>query len=115
MAAVVAGVSTWSPTDSASALPRDQVNAEFLVAERRAQRTRQIEVPAAGFGIDVGGAASAVAPVNAENHVADPDVAADPFEFFPGSRAVDVEIGAKSQRIDPDAPLLLRGFAPWRG
>src|SRR5713226_1172871 len=92
----------------ASALPRDEINSQFLVPERGTQRAGQIEIPSSRFRVDVGRAASAVAPVNPKKPVADPDIAADPFEFLPGSRAVDVEIGAKPERIDLDAPLLLK-------
>ena len=74
--------------------------------ERGAQRTGNVEVATPGFRIDVGGAAAAVAPVDPEQRLADPDVAADPVELLPGACAVDVEIGAKTQRIDLDAPLL---------
>jgi hypothetical protein len=75
------------------------------VSKGSAQGTRQVKIAAAGFGVDVGGAASAVASVNAKQPFSDPDVAADPIEFFPGPGAVDVEIGAKTQRVDFDAPL----------
>ena len=91
-----------------AAFPRDQIDAEFLVPEGGAQRTRQIKIAAAGLRVDVGGAAAAVAPVDAKQPFADPDVAADPIEFFPGPGAVDIEIGPKPQRIDLDTPLFSR-------
>src|SRR5713101_298699 len=91
-----------------SAFPCDEINSQFLVPERRAQRAGQIEVPSPRFRVDIGRAASAVAPVDPKKPVADPDVAAHPFEFFPGSGAVDIEIGTKPERIDLDAPLLLK-------
>src|SRR5207342_1904146 len=74
-------------------LTRDKVDAEFLVPEGGTQRRRQIKVAAAGFGVDVGGAASAVAPVDPKQPVSDPDIAADPLELLPRFRAIDVEIG----------------------
>ena len=77
------------------------------MSEGRTQRARDVEVATAGFRIDIGGAAASVAPVDAKQSVADPDVATDPIEFLPGRRTVDIKVGAKSQWIDPDAPLLL--------
>jgi hypothetical protein len=69
------------------------------VAEGRTQRARNVEVAAAGFGVDVRGTAPAVTTVYAKRDSSYPDVAADPIEFFPRPCAIDVEIRAKTQRI----------------
>ena len=73
-----------------AAFPCDQIDSEFLVAEGRPQRAGDVEVAAAGFGIDIGGAATAVAAVDTEQRIADSDVAADPVELLPGVCAVTI-------------------------
>ena len=89
-----------------AALAHDQIDAEILVTEGGAQRAWDIEIAPAGRRIDVGRPAAAVLAVDREHRAADPDVAADPVEFLPGLGTVDVDIGAKAQRIDLDTPLL---------
>src|SRR3984893_19132068 len=83
-----------------SPLPGHEIDSEFLVADGGAQRCRQIEIATAVFGVDVGGAAAAVAAVDPKQPATDLDIAADPIEFLPGPGAVDIEIGAKAQRVD---------------
>nr|WP_245332406.1 hypothetical protein [Bradyrhizobium erythrophlei] len=91
----------------AASFSRNEIDPKFLMPERCSHRAGQIEVSTAGFRIDVGRAAAAVAPVNAKQPLSDPDVAAHPIELLPGSRSVDVEIRPKPQRIDFDPPLFL--------
>ena len=59
--------------------PRNQIDLQFLVSERGPQGAGQVKVAAAGLRIDIGRAASAIAPVGAKQTVADPDVAAYRF------------------------------------
>jgi hypothetical protein len=54
-----------------AALGGDEVDAEVLMAERRAQRAGNVEVAPAGVRIDVGRAAAAVAAVDPEGCAAD--------------------------------------------
>src|SRR5258708_29586360 len=86
-----------------AAFPGDEVYAEVLVAERCAQRARDVEVATAGVGIDVGGATASVAPLNPERRLAHAQIAADPLELLPGPGTVAVETGPEAQWIDFEA------------
>ena len=109
-AASCCGGSTESPIFSSPPTRVVEVDAEILVAEGGAQRAGNVEIALAAHRIDIGRAAAAVATIDGEDRVAEADVGADPVELLPGLRAVDVDVGAKSQGIDFIAPLLLRGF-----
>ena len=97
----------------AASFPCNKIDSQFLMSERGAQRAGQIEVPTAGFGIDVGGTAAAIATVDPKQPASDPDIAAHPIEFLPRPCAIDIEICPKPQRIDLDPPFFLE--APHRG
>ncbi len=96
----------------ASILPRQQINAEILMAEGGAQRARDVEIARACRRIDVGRAAASVAPIDGELHAADAYVLADPIELRPGRRPVDIDVGAKPQRVDRRRPTSPRPRAP---
>src|SRR5271170_1102029 len=90
-----------------AALQRPEVDPGGLVAERGAQRAGDVEIAAAGDGIDVGRAATPVASIDAEGDAADAKVRADPVEFAPRPKTIDIDVGAKAERIDLIAPLRL--------
>ncbi|MEO8156588.1 MAG: hypothetical protein ABI648_02245 [Betaproteobacteria bacterium] len=86
-----------------------QVNARVLMPEFRAQLARQVAVALAGLRIDVCRRASPVALRDVGKSVPQSDFAPHPVQFRKRLGTVEVNIGAKSQRIErlPPAPLQL--------
>src|SRR5580658_1611379 len=82
-----------------------QVETKIGVPVRLNQRARNVEIARAGGGIDVGGGATGVAPVDIDARAADRQRCPDPLMLGPGLGAVEIKVGAEAPEIEPIAPL----------
>jgi len=76
------------------------IHAAIAVAKPAHQRVGDIEVARRAFGIDVDSRAADDPLYDLQADISDGERLVEQVEFVPGRPAADIQIGAKSQRMD---------------
>src|SRR5262245_44619071 len=95
------------PDPNPSAFGDFGVDAHQIVAEAALQFADDVEVAFGGGRVDLRRGAAGDRGDHPEARAAERDLGADPIEFAPRRRPLEIDIGAKAQRIDRRSDTLL--------